>query len=419
MLKSTIVYVAATVLNSAIPFLLLPVLTSYLVPADYGILSLLLATYSVVLPIVTFGVTSGVVVYYHKMSQHQFQIYLGNAILVNTVVALLFVIIAILILRFLDGNVFGIPSKALLVVPLWALCQTVVSISYSLYQASGSRYRYAMMLIGTGILNMALSLLLVVKYDLGWQGRIAGIVLSLLVMGGLALVIIIREYGGTLKRDFVSIKRIMQFGLPLMPHAIGGVALAMTSRIVVQHYLGSSDLGIYTVAFQISSMVIVVGSAVSTGWQPYLYEQLALNTATSKNQIVRVSLVLSSLVILSGVLLVIAMPVVYKYIVDAAYWEGIWVAQGLVVGGTLNAVYFLYSGYFFYYENTSTLAKVTIGVGMATILINIITISLYGMVGAVVSYIFTWLSFTVSVMILAGRIVKLPWMNLGIETKSS
>ncbi|MCA6417299.1 MAG: oligosaccharide flippase family protein, partial [Cytophagales bacterium] len=40
LLKSSFVFTASNALNSAIPFLLIPVLTRYLSPSDYGIVSI-------------------------------------------------------------------------------------------------------------------------------------------------------------------------------------------------------------------------------------------------------------------------------------------------------------------------------------------------------------------------------------------
>ena len=42
MIRNAVVYLGASVINKAAPFLLLPVITSYLEPSEFGVLSLFL-----------------------------------------------------------------------------------------------------------------------------------------------------------------------------------------------------------------------------------------------------------------------------------------------------------------------------------------------------------------------------------------
>ncbi len=52
LLKNTAIYTLTTIINSAIPFLLIPILTRYLNPSDYGIISVYTVIVAIVSPFI-------------------------------------------------------------------------------------------------------------------------------------------------------------------------------------------------------------------------------------------------------------------------------------------------------------------------------------------------------------------------------
>ena len=53
--KSSIIYVFANIINASVPFIILPILTYYLSPSDYGILTIFVSIIAILVSIVCFN----------------------------------------------------------------------------------------------------------------------------------------------------------------------------------------------------------------------------------------------------------------------------------------------------------------------------------------------------------------------------
>jgi len=191
--------------------------------------------------------------------------------------------------------------------------------------------------------------------------------------------------------------------------------MAMASRLIVQHYLGSADLGTYTVAFQLASLAIMIGSALAAAWNPFLFSRLSKDTHEANREIVLYTYYLLGVILIVCTGLYLAMPLVFTIAVDPVYWDGIPLARGLILGSGFNAVYYVYSGYFFYYENTRSLSVITVTAGLLSVFVNIIMIRQYGLNGVVAAYVLTWIVFAVAVIMVVRKTVQLPWLDTALS----
>jgi len=76
--KNTFIYTGTNVINKAIPFFLLPIMTRYLTPTDYGIV----ATFGVLLAIMTvfvgLSMNGAINVNFFKLNKEELKEYIGN-----------------------------------------------------------------------------------------------------------------------------------------------------------------------------------------------------------------------------------------------------------------------------------------------------------------------------------------------------
>ena len=91
LLKASGIYSITSVINSAIPFLLLPILTRYLTPSDYGIVSMFGTLVSITSVFVGVNIHGAIQREYFNKENIDFKQYIGNCliILVSTAIATL------------------------------------------------------------------------------------------------------------------------------------------------------------------------------------------------------------------------------------------------------------------------------------------------------------------------------------------
>ena len=90
--KKAATYIFSDLLNKILPFLLLPILTHYLSPADYGTLSVFLAIGGFLAVFVGLGSQEMVRVNYFKLDKNALSVYIGNVFLITIVSSLIFLI---------------------------------------------------------------------------------------------------------------------------------------------------------------------------------------------------------------------------------------------------------------------------------------------------------------------------------------
>ena len=81
LLRSSVIYTVSSVINAAIPFLIMPVLTRHLTPADYGIVSMMTVLVGIVSPFVGLNIHGAISVRFFDAANRDLPRYIGNCVL--------------------------------------------------------------------------------------------------------------------------------------------------------------------------------------------------------------------------------------------------------------------------------------------------------------------------------------------------
>src|SRR5262249_12304130 len=137
-----------------------------------------------------------------------------------------------IVLVLLSGSFFG-PTLGLSVpwLVLAVLCsgaQFLSTVRLTIWQVEFQALRDAAFQLSTTITNALLSVLLVVVFTYDWQGRVVAQAVATLA-GALVAWLTLRRAGFiTAAPDRACVKDALRFGLPLVPHSLGGLLLGMS-----------------------------------------------------------------------------------------------------------------------------------------------------------------------------------------------
>ena len=93
-IKNSIIYLGTSIINKAIPFLLLPIMTRYLTPADYGILAIFLVLNNFLSAFVGMNIHSNISINYYSVPRAELAKIIGNImIILSFTSSMVFVII--------------------------------------------------------------------------------------------------------------------------------------------------------------------------------------------------------------------------------------------------------------------------------------------------------------------------------------
>lgn len=408
LIQSAGVYTLANVINAAIPFLLLPVLTRYLTPADYGMVSMYGVLISFVTPFVGFNVEGAVARQYYERDQVDMTVYVSScfAILLCSTVAV-----------FIIFNALAAPLSRLTTVPqqwLWTVVlvcfmQFICRMVLVLWQVRVMPSRYGTFQILQTGLNAGLSVVLVVVVGMAWQGRLIGQIIAVFVFAGIALVILFRD--GWLKFEVNKqyLRNALNFGVPLIPHTLGGVIITMTDRLFITKMVGLEATGLYTVGYQIGMIISILQDSFNKAYVPWLYERLKMDDITIKIRLVKITYLYFIVIIGISLLLGLIAPWFLAFFVGKQFTDSAIFVVWIALGYAFNGMYKMVVNYIFYAQKTAILAWITFATALVNVVLNYIFISFNGAIGAAQATTLTFALSFVATWLFSNKAYKMPW----------
>lgn len=405
--KSTGIYTISSFLNASVPFLLLPFLTVYLTRADYGIVATFLATMSFMLPLLTINMNASIAraFYIDKIILSR---YIGNVIIV-------FIINFIVYLSFFYAfqnqisTFVEIPKGQILLLPLICASQFLPSIILSLFQVRSQAFYYGLVQITLTILTAGLAYFLIRYINLGWVGRIYGILIVNLVFTIISIFILLRNKDVYFSFNKADVNHALKFGVGLIPHVIGGMFIILSSRIILTRLISVEATGLYSVAHQISSVIGFFTMAFNNAFVPWLYSKLNLNNEDIKLRIVKNTYIYISILFLFCAIYIAIIPLLFETFIDEKFREAISFCKWIVLGYFFQGAYFMVTNYISYSEKTYLQSIVTIIIGLLNIPIMLYCIKYFGVIGAAISFSVTFFIFFVSTWAMSKVIYPMPW----------
>lgn len=408
--RSVATYASANAINSAIPFFLLPVLTRVLSPAEYGVVAMFTTLMSALAAFTGLSLHGAVSVRYFSIDTDHPR-FVGACLSVLAASTSLVLLVVWLFSGPLSNGV-NLPAAWLLVAVLGSTAQTIINIRLVMWQVEGKALRYGFFQITQTLLNLSLSLCLILVLGLGWEGRALGIAAAVFIFGVLALISLQhgRRIAWGLDRDYI--RASLRFGIPLIPHSLGGIMLSMSDRFVLMSMLGAASTGNYAVGAQIGMLVGVLADAFSKAFVPHVYEELRSADERSRLRVTRQCVAVFLLFLSLAVIYVVLLPYVYPFFVGEGYGDSLAVAQLIGFGNAFVGMYYVVAGFIFLSEQTGYLSRLTVFVGLVNVGVSIFLVGEVGTLGAAWSYLFVQFIFFIGAWYVAQRVYPLPWLSL-------
>ena len=407
--KTASIYTISTFLNSATPFILLPISTRYLSTEEYGILSMFNATTSFLIPFV--GMSTGTAILRKVADGPENE---GKEYVYNCIIIVLICTIIVSLVTFLESaeicSVTEIPISYLPLLIVFTTSTCICNSTLSLFQIRGNIKGYAFYQnLGT-LLNLVLSTALVVGFKMSLTGRIYGLSYSKLLFAGIGIIYIYRFIGNNRVMQKKYIKdEILNFGIPMIPTEIKATILTYTDRFFITNMVCIDDTGIYSVGNQFSMPLLLLEQAFNLAYVPWLFKKLNENRLEEKKKIVKLTYIYFGLILALSICWSVLSKSILTFIAGKDYSNATAYIFWLSLGYAFTGMHMMVVNYIYYIKKVRLYSIVTIAVIFTNVILNYIFINEMGAVGAaiatcianVVSFILTW--------ILSAHVYKMPW----------
>lgn len=355
----------------------LPVLTAFLTPSEYGVLGLALTMLALLLPLNTFSNEHNVQKLRTNSSLPEYNSYWSTICSFSFVMFAVAFIVALIIIY-----VFNIPTVFCLI-PALAFTRAFRLLKQAELTVTEEEFLYGLSSLLVAVLSFIITFTVFYFYTSSASLRVVGLLLAEFFV--CALVLKIRF---TFQFDILKIKEIILFGFPLMISVIPAWLINESSRFFLLEYKSLSDVGLFTLAFQISAIYLQFNTVLSNTFVKRILGDIAGAFKFSFVTFITLIQILGALSFLASINLL------GKYILPNSYLSSLPIANYLVFGAFFQSLALLPSYYLSYYRMTKFRLYSLVFAAIIAISLNFFVIPTYGALGAALSYITSMFSYS-------------------------
>lgn len=251
-----------------------------------------------------------------------------------------------------------------------------------LFKASTVRLEYFQHLkravrfqVGSEYVGIAAGLALATRYD------VSGAVLG--YAGGIALAaLLVRGHVVPVDREPRFIRRAARVSVPLLPVAISQWAVFSLDTVLLLHYRGDRDTGLYSAAYSLASAALVLVFAVNAVWPATCQRLLAESQDAFRNAFRRAALAVLAVGVLGVVASWLVRPVLGAFLGHGPFEDAVRLTPILVAAFVVLALAKLAEGTLYAVGDVRTiLAWYAVG-AVVNLALNLVLIPRHGPVAA-------------------------------------
>ena len=269
--RHSAVYGLGGLVSRILATLLLPLYTHYLPPGSYGRVEIVTAATAVLAILLQLGISSAFFRFYFDAKEDAERLVVIRTsfwftMAMSTLGLVLGVIFAAPI-----GHWLGLGHDPSLVragaVGLWA--QTNYQQLTALFRVEERSVQYAIASVANVLITVAAMVLFVAYFHWGAVGLVVGNFTGTLVVYAVLLGYRYEQLGAQF--DTGLFRKMQHFGMPLVPSALALWTINFVDREFVSWYKGNAEVGVYSAAVKIASLITFVMVAFRTAWPAFAY----------------------------------------------------------------------------------------------------------------------------------------------------
>jgi O-antigen/teichoic acid export membrane protein len=269
--RHSVIYGLGGLVSRILAVLLLPLYTHYLAPGSFGRVEILTSASAVAVIVLRMGISTAFFRFYfdHKDAARRLAVVRTSfwfTMTMATIGLVLALVFAAPVSRALQlGHHPELVRAA--AIGFWA--QMNFEQITSLFRVEERSTAFALASIANVLITIAATVVLVVVFHKGALGLLVGNFVGTLSVY-LVLLAYRREQLG-LQFDRELFRGMQRFGLPLVPSALALWAINFIDRLFVAGYKGQAEVGVYSAAIKIASVITFAMFAFRTAWPAFAY----------------------------------------------------------------------------------------------------------------------------------------------------
>lgn len=272
LVKDSAIYAVGTIASRLVGFIMIPVYTRVLTPADYGIIETIVRLVDIIGLFLALGLAEALLRHYYIAKDEEDRKRLvGTVFTLNLAVVLVGGLLVLPFSSHLAEMAFGHSrySHYVAVSLIGMLVGNLIELPLTLWRAEGKAWRFTSVSLMKLTTQLATNIVLVVWLRWGVWGVVLSGLIDAVVWSTLLGVAVRRRYGFCW--DATWLKPVLRYGLPLVPAALSQFVLHFSDRFFLTRYATGSDLGLYSLAYRFGMLASVFYGIIGRAWWPWVF----------------------------------------------------------------------------------------------------------------------------------------------------
>lgn len=400
-IQASLFYILGTFFLQGISFLTTPIFTRVLLPSDFGVTSVFSTWVTFFAVFIAAQVSGSIAPSRIHMTEERFHSYLKNiiylGILCAAALSVLCLVFRIQLSRWLQIE----PAMMLhLLIQAYGSALSTFYTTYLIQTKKPKQQIVFSILVAVITTVMGLALVLSIQNGKYWGKILAGTAVNAVIILYVLIYFLPFKSSNTIFKDW---KYCLRLSMPLIVHLLANIIIGQSSRVILTELLGEAETGRYYVAYNIGIIGMLFVEACSKAWTPWYLDNTQKRDTLLVNRFSKLFVGVSACAF-AGVALFT--PEILKIMAPESYWGTSSTTLLIIFSVFFQFLYRFPLGYEQYCQNMKWVAACTLVTAFVNVRLNYIFIPMFGMMGAGLASVFSYLLLFLLHEIVARVIIK-------------
>jgi O-antigen/teichoic acid export membrane protein len=384
--KNSVYYSIGSIARALTSFLLLPVYANILGASQYGVLNLLQTFSAIVAPIMTLVVEKSIYrLYFDYKTDEEKKVFLSTVFWSINVTSIVVMVICMLLGKTLAGYLGGVDVLTILYpVIIYTYLSALITYCQIIQQTQqeGGRYLIVAMLMLVGY--NVLALLFLFYWTPTYKAEVYATLISYSLVFIVAFLFIRKRI--TFRFNVSILKKVLSFTIPLFFMSMFSWLLSASDRLFIANYQSTSDVGLYSMAFKMCSMGVMLAASLKGAFDPFFFNISNREDETAAKA--RIKPVNDTLIFLTSMLFLVVV-LLGKFFVElflkSEYHDCTIYLYFLIISSLFTQQASFFNVMILQNKKTMTLSMITIVSGIISVILNVLLIPICGSIMAAIN----------------------------------
>lgn len=414
LIKETFVYTATDMVGKAMSFVLLPIVSFYMPPEELGIATNFTVLTNLIILLAGLAVVNSLPYFFYEQEKDENNLLVSNLLILCTALC---AFLSGLILTFQQQveNYLQLSLKTQLLSIFFVYGSLISQTNLVLLRLENKANHFACLQLFQILFHALMVILFVIVFKGGGLGKIYAEVLVFSLMGIVHFFILYNKGYLKLKLELMWIKKLLKFGIPLMPHSVSFWFKGGMDKVFITNYCGLHFNGLYSMALSISSLYTMLVNAFFNAYTPYVQKMLATTKEEEllevKYKIVKQTYWLCLVFCLIGIIAIVGSWIIITFLIDNKYEPAFGYVPLIIFANFIYTFYNFTIQFIYKVKKTLIMGIITFSGSIIQMLLSYLLIKRFGVTGALYSLLIGNIIITLGISIYSNIVYPMPWMH--------